>query len=210
MDAKLRTSVINDFQFIRGDFLFHLQRYGEGQIEDRTLSDIQIELRRLRNTLSMWSLIPGSQGTGSLTCFETRCKCLADATEQIADTFTDGHHNVTEFGLKMFEMLTLQLGRLTLEDSIGIDEEAGEWAIKAEMEQRKWESRNPADDTRNETMLRNLWARMHFKMICPCRQCLDFFIPGNGQVPLKAIIVTPRISPSPEVFLVDGWEEKYI
>ncbi|KAJ5097096.1 hypothetical protein N7456_007817 [Penicillium angulare] len=180
MNAELRTSAISDFQMIRDDFLSRLEKYSKGELENKTFYDIQTELRRLRNTLSMWSLIPEGDETGTLTCFKARCNRLEDATEKITNNFADFHRNVTEHGLKMFEMLTIQLGRLTLKDSTGTDEKAGEWSIKAEMEQRKWESRNPADDTDDEDMLRMIWCIMQFKMVCPCKQCMGRFIPGNG------------------------------
>ncbi|CDM35946.1 hypothetical protein DTO013E5_5454 [Penicillium roqueforti] len=191
MQADVKAAAIENFQENRDGFVVELGKLSEGQTGGRCVPQIQTYLRKIFYTLSMWTLIrEGSEKEGN--CFEERCNNLMVLIEEISDsvrvilsTNADLMTTIEDPVLmKLFGMLSMQVGSLTLHGLSDEDTEAVESAKMVEREQRRWELKLFEEDDERRNYLRMIWARLYYKVHdCPCRQCCDFYLPTEEPTP---------------------------
>ncbi|KAJ5165049.1 uncharacterized protein N7500_006879 [Penicillium coprophilum] len=192
MQPDVQAAALRNFRATRDAFVKDLEALSGRDKGGRTIPQIIIDLNRLINTLSMWTLIrEGTKKEGK--CFEGRCsnlRILIDELSSILDYDSDMEDRVT---LKLFGMAAMQVGSLTLDGFSKDDSKAVHNAKMIELEQRRWEKKLVWEDCPRQAMLRSYWARFYYKDYdCICRQCLDLYITSRDPTP------SPPLSPLPE------------
>ena len=191
MQADVKAAAIENFQETRDAFVVELDELSEGQTRGRWVLQIQASLHQMINTMSMWTLIrEGSEKEGN--CFEERCKNLMVLIDEISAGVRVCPSNNADLMviiedrvlMKLFDMLSMQVGSLTLHGLSDEDTEAVESAKMVEREQRRWELKFVEEDDYRRDYLRQIWAQLYYKVHdCPCRQCCDFYMPTEEPTP---------------------------
>lgn len=75
MQSDVQASAIRNFQETRDDFVAELEKFSGGDTGGRVVPPMQSFLRRIHNTLSMWTLIRGDQEKEG-KCFDETCRNL--------------------------------------------------------------------------------------------------------------------------------------
>ncbi|EKV12136.1 hypothetical protein Pdw03_7059 [Penicillium digitatum] len=208
MHPDVKRAAIQNFKATRNEFVVELEKFSGGDPGGRLVPQIQTYLRQLFNTISMWTLIrKDSDQQGK--CFEKKCENLMVLTDEISAstnffaTYTfDGIADITEPVLmKMFDMLAMQVGSLTLHGWSDEDDESVQNARMAEQEQHRWEKKVLGEDDERCEILRHLWGRFYYKdQDCDCRQCMDFYLPTREPTPSPSL---------PPIILEDSESEWY-
>ncbi|KAJ5836506.1 hypothetical protein N7447_002532 [Penicillium robsamsonii] len=192
MQPDVQAAALKNFQETRDAFVKGLEALSGGDRGGRTFYQIQSNLYRLINTLSMWTLIrEGTEKEGK--CFEARCRNSMDLIDDLISMLqldSDLENRVT---LKLFDMATMQIGSLTLAGFSNVDREAVYNAKMIESEQVRWEKKEVWQDCARQSLLRSFWNRFYYKGDgCICRQCMDYYLPKRDPTP------SPPLSPLPE------------
>lgn len=174
MDSELRASTIENFKDDRGSFVEELEAFSAGVVGDHGVEEMEADLIRISNTLWVWSFIPDAPNHSDHMCFKPRCLQLAAMIRKISENHLIVEKEIHFIARSIFDMLAIQVGRLTAQDYIEGDTEAARYAKMAGEEQRKWDSRPLSDDDDRMAYLREIWGRMHITMVeCTCSQCWD-------------------------------------
>ncbi|KAJ5473632.1 hypothetical protein N7475_003198 [Penicillium sp. IBT 31633x] len=144
----------------RGNFVVYLQGLSTGDPSGQDVATIQSQLRRVAHTLSTWSEVHDPNKTTCI-CFVDRCSNFAAVLTEIADLviIRDGQIPVTV--MKIFNMLAMQVGRLTLDDRREDDEYAMKYDRMAKEEDRRWQIGSQGPDDGRAELLFGLWTRMN-------------------------------------------------
>ncbi|KAJ5207207.1 hypothetical protein N7491_002163 [Penicillium cf. griseofulvum] len=129
----------------RDEFVVYIQQLSAGDISCQDLAAIQIELHRIAHTLSWWKELRSDPNEPTCSCFADQCGNLRNG--QLPLTV-----------LKMFSMLALQVGKLTLDGRK--DEYALCYDRMAKDEDRRWQIKSQGPDDGRAALLFGLWTRM--------------------------------------------------
>ncbi|KAK9855539.1 uncharacterized protein MYU51_002055 [Penicillium brevicompactum] len=175
MDAELKETVIKNFPEDRAAFVKELVTLATGDTGGRGAAKTKIDLRRISHTLSMWTLI-ADPSNDALKCFPQKCENISTLLLEVADRLAS--EVVLPYLMKMFNMLAMHIGRLTLRFSDEEEEEVENDARRTELQQLSWKIKDPASDNRHEVIMRALWVRLFTTHDdCICRQCLGAYVP---------------------------------
>ncbi|KAJ5145755.1 uncharacterized protein N7515_000319 [Penicillium bovifimosum] len=181
MDAHTRYLAVKHFVSDRAEYTDLLKSFAEGNTLNRTALRIKSDLLLISNTLWIWACITDTSLSDDTICFPRRCKALAIEVQEVGDDMivtNEGTPEAAFDGLsqKIFGMLVLQIGRLTVPGYVHEDWEAERDARLAEREQSVWFCRDEEGDDVVTRILRRVWERLHVKVAeCACRQCCDFY-----------------------------------
>lgn len=161
MDAVTRQAAREFFADSRNGFVVYIQELSTGDPSGQDLATIQTELRRIAHTLSMWTELHDGPNAVTCICFVDRCSSLADVLVEVADliSINDGRFPATT--MKMFNMLAMQVGRLTLGGHGGEDEYALVFDRMAKEEHRRWQIRPQGPDDGRAALLFDMWTRLN-------------------------------------------------
>ncbi|KAJ5512639.1 hypothetical protein N7463_002191 [Penicillium fimorum] len=192
MQPDVQAAALENFQETRDAFVKGLEALSGGDKGGRTIPQIQSNLHRLINTLSMWTLIrEATEKEGK--CFEERCTNLMDVIDDLIGMLQLDSNLEDRVTLKLFDMATMQIGSLTLDGFSNVDREAVYNAKMIESEQSRWEKKKVWQDCARQSLLRDFWTRFYYKGYdCICRQCMDYYLPKRDPTP------SPPLSPLPE------------
>ncbi|KGO77976.1 hypothetical protein PITC_025040 [Penicillium italicum] len=200
MQADVQRTALKNFETTRDEFVEELEGFSGGDAGGRGVVGVEVFLSRLLNTLSMWTLVrkdTDKQGK----CFEKRCEILMVLTDEISASTNFFKVSVAPtisepVLMKMFDMLAMQVGSLTLRGCSDEDYEAVQNARMVEQEQYRWEHKPQEDDDDRRDILRNLWSRFYYKdQDCDCQLCTFSYLPTCSPTP------SPPLSP---MFLDDS------
>ncbi|KAJ5958664.1 uncharacterized protein N7479_005814 [Penicillium vulpinum] len=204
MQPDIQSSTLRTFQETRDEFSKDLENLSLGRSGGRYVPVIQSDLRRLINTLSMWTLVrAGIFHMGS--CFEFKCQQLMDLIDEVAGQVTINRETLMiedPVIKRLFGMLAILVGRLTLSGFSNEDAKSVRAARLVEIEQRRWES-NPAENDEGDwrlIYLRNFWGRAYLRQQeCLCRQCLGCYLPTSQPLPFSPLppLVEEEVSDDP-------------
>lgn len=192
MPLQEREAVIADFKTERDGFLHRLLELASPRVTGKSFEDIQKDLRRLANSLSMWSLVwepVHEKDPAYLPCCQFKCAALAGAVREITNKLVFENKDswdlskgaeLTEPVRLAFYMLYLQVGRLTLDGYTDDDKKAERFALAAECHDKLC-IRTPVNANANANSdaeyLAGLWQRLHIKLEdCSCCQCLNYYV----------------------------------
>jgi hypothetical protein len=185
MDPDFKKIVIADFPAERDSFVDELVALASGDTKGRGVAVIKTELLRMSNTMSMWTLITDDSDP-AFACFPQKCEKLAAIIPEVGDRLTS--QVIPPFLTKMFYMLSIIAGRLTLRSSIEEEEHVVKDAQRTELLQLRYGLRALEDDNHKESILRNLWTRLYIlNDECICRQCLGMYVPHLSSSATPAI-----------------------
>ncbi|KAJ5346029.1 hypothetical protein N7452_004033 [Penicillium brevicompactum] len=171
MDAELKETVIKNFPEDRAAFVKELVTLASGDTGGRGAARTKIDLRRISHTLSMWTLI-ADPSNDALKCFPQKCENISTLLLEV------DFRGSSPYLMKMFNMLAMHIGRLTLRFSDEEEEEVENDARRTELQQLSWKIKDPASDNRHEVIMRALWVRLFTTHDdCICRQCLGAYVP---------------------------------
>ncbi|KAJ5360307.1 hypothetical protein N7517_009498 [Penicillium concentricum] len=192
MQRDVQAAALENFQETRDAFVKDLEQLSGGYKHGKTIPQIQADLYKLINTLSMWTLIrAGTEKEG--TCFEERCRNLMGLIDDVISMLQLDIEIVDRVTRKLFDMATMQVGSLTLNGFSNDDVKAVYNARMIEDEQYRWERKKLWEDCSRQSLLRSFWARFYYKGYdCICRQCMDHYFPRRSPTP------SPPLSPLPE------------
>lgn len=145
----------------RNDFVVYIQKLSFGETSGQDIATIQTELRRIAHILSGWTGLLDDPNELTCSCFSDRCYNLSDVIVEVAElvTIKDGQLPLTV--LKMFNMLAMQVGRLTLDGHRKEDEYARGFDRMAKDEDRRWQIGSQGPDDGRAALLFGLWTRMN-------------------------------------------------
>jgi hypothetical protein len=145
----------------RDSFVVYIQELSTGNPLGQDVGGIQSQLRRIAHSLSTWAEYHGDPNQATCPCFVDRCANLADVIVEVADlvTIQDGQIPVTV--MKMFNMLAIQVGRLTLDGHREEDLYALGFDRMAKEEDRRWQIRSQGLDDGRAALLFGLWTRLN-------------------------------------------------
>ncbi|CAI7624501.1 unnamed protein product [Penicillium bialowiezense] len=170
MDPELKKTVIENFPDDRHAFVEELVTLATGNTRGRGAAKTKIDLRRISHTLSMWTQIT-DPSNDALKCFPRKCENISTLLLEVADRLTS--EVVPPYLMKMFNMLAIHIGRLTLCFSGKDDKEVEDDARRTELQELSWKLKDPSSDNRHEAIMRALWVRLYTTHDdCICRQCL--------------------------------------
>lgn len=149
------------FNDSRNDFVVYIQELCAGDISGQGVATIQTELRRIANTLSGWTEHSDHPNELTCSCFSDRCCSLSDIIVEVTElvTIKDGQLPLTV--LKMLNMLSMQIGRLTLDGYREEDEYARSFDRMAKDEDRRWQIGSQGPDDGRAALLLGFWTRMN-------------------------------------------------
>ncbi|KAJ5509098.1 hypothetical protein N7527_011241 [Penicillium freii] len=161
MDATTMQPSRDFFDDSRRDFVLYIQGLSAGDISGQDVATIQTKLRRIANTLAGWTEHSDHPNELTCSCFSDRCCNLSDIIVEVAElvTIKDGQLPLTV--LKMFNMLSMQLGRLTLDGRHEEDEYTRHFDRMAKEEDRRWQIGSQGPDDGRAALLFGLWTRMN-------------------------------------------------
>ncbi|KAJ5617466.1 hypothetical protein N7537_002580 [Penicillium hordei] len=161
MDATTMQASREFFDDSRNDFVLCIQELCAGGISGQDVATIQTELCRIANTLSGWTEHSDYPNELTCSCFSDRCCNLSDIIVEVAElvTIKDGELPLTV--LKIFDMLSIQIGRLTLDGHREEDEYARSFDRKAKDEDRRWQIGFQGPDDGRTALLFGFWTRMN-------------------------------------------------
>ncbi|KXG54710.1 uncharacterized protein PGRI_078540 [Penicillium griseofulvum] len=157
------TLKVQEFFDSRDEFVVYIHQLSAGDISCQDLAAIQIELHRIAHTLSRWKEFRSDPNEPTCSCFADQCGNLSGIIVEVAEmaTIKDGQLPLTV--LKMFDMLAMQVGRLTLDG--GKDEYALYYDRMAKDEDRRWQIKSQGPDDGRAALLFGMWTRM--SRTCP-------------------------------------------
>ncbi|KAJ5170682.1 uncharacterized protein N7500_003465 [Penicillium coprophilum] len=160
MDASTLKAMREFFADSRNEFVVYLEQLSVGDISCQDVPAIQIELRRIAHTLSGWKQLQNDSNESTCSCFSNQCCNLSDIIVEVAElvTINDGQLPLTV--LKMFNMLAMQVGRLTLDNRREKDQYALGFDCLAKDEDRRWQLQSQGPDDGRAALLFDLWTRM--------------------------------------------------
>ncbi|KAJ5571775.1 hypothetical protein N7535_005435 [Penicillium sp. DV-2018c] len=144
----------------RDSFVAYFQELATGDPSGQDLSAIQSQLRRIAHSLSTWTDDHGDLNQAICPCFVDRCVQLADFVIEVADLVAIRHDRIPVVEMKMFHMLAMQVGRLTL-DGYREDQYALEYDRMAKEEDHRWEIKSQGPDDGRAALLFGLWTRLN-------------------------------------------------
>lgn len=161
MDTTTLQALRESFDDSRNDFVLYIEGLAAGDISGLDVATIQTELRRIANTLSGWTEHSDHPNELTCGCFSDRCCNLSDIIVEIAElvTIKDGQLPLTVS--KMFNMLYMQIGRLTLDGYSEEDKYARSFDRMAKDEDRRWQIGSQGPDDGKAALLFGLWTRMN-------------------------------------------------
>lgn len=161
MDAATMQASREFFDDSRNGFVLYIQGLSAGDISGQDVATIQSELRRIANTLSGWTEHSDHPNELTCSCFSDRCCNLSDMIVEVAElvTIKDGQLPLTV--LKMFNMLYMQIGRLTLDGHREEDEYARGFDRMAKDEDRRWQIGSQGPDDGRAALLLGFWTRLN-------------------------------------------------
>lgn len=167
-----------DFASERRDFVLTLKKLSQGRHDNRTPDQIARDLSGMVNPILFWQTLENDT-TGS--CFAHRCQIISDVLGEVSDRIVNVRQLHSD-DMEMFDMLAMQIGRMTLHGYTDEDDLAVDMAKLTEQQEHEWKTsetkENPMDESERRH-LRFFWARVHFKMDgCGCRQCLGMYSPS--------------------------------
>jgi hypothetical protein len=181
MEPSTRDLAVKHFTSDRSHYTNLLQQFAAGNTLNRTALRIKSDLLLITNTLWIWACITDTSLSDDTLCFARRCKALAIEVQEVGDNMfvTDERTPdaaFDELSRKIFGILVLQIGRLTVPGYVHGDWEAERDAELAEREQSVWFCRDEEGDDLVMRVLRGVWDRLHVKVAeCACRQCCDVY-----------------------------------
>ncbi|KAJ5365048.1 hypothetical protein N7517_007934 [Penicillium concentricum] len=160
MDATTMKAAREFFVDSRNEFVVYLEQLSAGDISCQDVPAIQSELRRIAHTLSGWKELRDDSNEPTCSCFSDQCCNISGIIVEVAELITikDGKLPLTV--LKMFNMLAMQVGRLTLDGHREKDEYALTFDRLAKDEDRRWQIRSQGPDDGRAAVLFGLWTRM--------------------------------------------------
>lgn len=108
-------------------------------------------------------------------CFSVRCDLLKEEMHRLSQALAD-QPNLTSFASLVMEMLSLQVGRLSMDGYSNIDEYAEGIEQQIKRNEFDWKKRHAHDDqiTLVLSLVRPLWKRLNEPIRnCYCRQCMN-------------------------------------
>jgi hypothetical protein len=173
MDAPTMQASREFFTNSRNGFVVYLQGLSAGETSGQDVTTIQTELRRISHRLSGWTGLLDDPNELTCSCLSDRCRNLSSIIVEVAElvTIRDGQLPVTV--MKMFNMLAMQVGRLTLDGHREEDEYAQGFERMAKDEDRRWQIGSQGPDDGRAAILFGLWTRMNriseHGLDCTCR-----------------------------------------
>ncbi|KAJ5503071.1 hypothetical protein N7463_005945 [Penicillium fimorum] len=160
MDATTLKAARDIFADSRNEFVVYFEQLSARDISCQGVPAIQIELRRIAHTLSGWKELRNDSNEPTCSCFSDRFSNLSGIVIEVADlvTIKDGRLPLTV--PKMFNMLAIQVGRLTLDDHREKDEYALGFDRLAKYENLRWQIGSQGPDDGRAALLFGLWTRM--------------------------------------------------
>ncbi|OQE13918.1 hypothetical protein PENFLA_c042G04171 [Penicillium flavigenum] len=161
MDAPTVQASREFFANSRKGFVVYLQGLSAGEISGQDVTTIQTELRRISQRLSGWTGLLDDPNELTCSCFSDRCRNLSNIIVEVVEqvTIRDGQLPVTV--MKMFNMLAMQVGRLTLDGHREEDKYAQGFERMAKDEDRRWQIGSQGPDDGRAALLFGLWTRMN-------------------------------------------------
>ncbi|KGO64997.1 hypothetical protein PITC_042160 [Penicillium italicum] len=161
MDATTIQASREFFTDSRNDFIVYIQELSAGNISGQDAATIQTELRQIANAFSGWTEHSDYPNELTCSCFSDRCCNFSDIIVEVADlvTINDGQLPLTV--LKMFDMLSIQIGRFTLDGHREEDEYARRFDRMAKDEDRRWQVGSQVPDDGRAALLFGFWTRMN-------------------------------------------------
>lgn len=107
-------------------------------------------------------------------CFPVRCDLLREEMHQLSQALAD-QPNLTSLASLVMEMLSLQVGRLSLDGYSNVDHFAEEMERQMQRNEFDWKKRHADDDqvTFIVRQVHQLWIRLNQPIQnCYCRQCM--------------------------------------
>ncbi|KAJ5788120.1 hypothetical protein N7457_003110 [Penicillium paradoxum] len=160
MDIATKEAARKLFAHTRDDFVVYIQNLSTGDPSGQDVTTIQSELHRIAHTLSTWNELHDSH-EATCVCFVNRCSNFADVLRQVADLVTIQDEQFPVVTMKMFNMLAMQIGRLTLDGHHGVDEYAMAFDRMAKEEDRRWQIGSQGQDDGRANLLFTLWTHMN-------------------------------------------------
>ena len=161
MDATTLQAAREFFAYSRDDFVIYIQELSAGDISGQNAAAIQIELHRIAHTLSGWMKLLDDPNGMTCSCFSERCCNLSDVILEVAGMVTSKDGQLPLTVMKMFDMLAMQLGRLSLDGHREEDEYARDFDRMAKDEDRRWQIGSQGPDDGRAELLFDLWTRMN-------------------------------------------------
>ncbi|CAG8889543.1 unnamed protein product [Penicillium egyptiacum] len=148
-------------QASREFFVVYFQDLSAGDIADQDVTKIQGELRRIAHTISGWTELVDDPNKLTCSCFSDRCCNLSDIIVKVAELVTIKDGELPLAVMKMFNMLAMQVGRLTLDGHREEDEYARGFDRMAKDEERRWQIGSQGPDDGRAALLFGMWTRMN-------------------------------------------------
>ncbi|KAJ5143121.1 uncharacterized protein N7515_001908 [Penicillium bovifimosum] len=145
----------------RDSFVVYIQELSTGDPLGQDVGAIQYQLRRIAHSLSTWTDYQGDPNQAPCPCFADRCAKLAEVVIEVADRVTIQDEQIPVMTMKMFNMLAIQLGRLTLDGHREEDVYALGFDRMAREEDRRWEIKSQGPDDGRAALLFGLWTRLN-------------------------------------------------
>ncbi|KAI2715379.1 hypothetical protein CBS147332_5033 [Penicillium roqueforti] len=161
MDATTLQAAREFFADSRDDFVVYIQELSAGDISDQGAAAIQTELRRIAHTLSGWMELRDDPNGMSCSYFSERCCNLSDIVVEVAEMVTIKDGQLPPTVMKMFGMLAIHLGRLSLNGHREEDKYARGFDRMAKDEDRRWQIGSQGPDDGRAELLLGLWTRMN-------------------------------------------------
>lgn len=108
-------------------------------------------------------------------CLPVRCDLLKEEARRLSQALAD-KPNLTSFASLVMEMLSLQVGRLSMDGYSDIDKYAECTERQMQRNEFDWKKRHANDDqvTLVLSLVRPLWKRLNEPIRgCYCRQCMN-------------------------------------
>ncbi|KAJ5824446.1 hypothetical protein N7447_006786 [Penicillium robsamsonii] len=160
MDATTLKAAREFFADSRNEFVVYLEQLSAGDISCQDVPAIQIELRRIARTLSGWKELRNYSNEPTCSCFSDHLCNLSGIVVEVADLVTIKGGRLPLTVSKMFNMLAMQVGRLTIDGYREKDEYALSFDRLAKYEDRRWQIGSQGPDDGRAALLFGLWTRM--------------------------------------------------
>ncbi|CAG8233553.1 unnamed protein product [Penicillium nalgiovense] len=161
MDAPTMQASRDSFANSRNDFVVYIQGLSAGEFSGQDVATIQTELRRIAHTLSGWTELLDDPNELTCSCFSDRCRNFSNIIVEVTELVITRGGQLPLTVMKMFNMLAMQVERLTLDGHREEDEYAQGFERMAKDEDRRWQIRSQGLDDGRAALLFGLWTRMN-------------------------------------------------